>query len=290
MSNVTSALNGFFLWIWTTQQKFNLILTILTGPRLLKNFSLKSMEKSKPGSVIYITCTKRNFKQDNSVYYSTFFSVCQVIHWVQYLVQEANGKLIIWWKIRVANEIPMSKVSVAEKTSWNLSTNYKNINEKIIEMEINMHKLKQYSRRECIEIAGISSWITKDLLGKPVLLIFEKLAVVLEAMDIVACHRLRKTKRVFVKPLNRKDSQDILEEKYKLRNIVLYNHDESKNNRRRKIFINQSLYYRKLYGSVKDLNNESLIDSFWLLNGTIKIRESSQSKLVSVTHESDLQF
>ena len=134
MSNVTSALNGFFLWIWTTQQKFNLILTILTGPRLLKNFSLKSVEKSKPGSVIYITCTKRNFKQDNSVYYSTFFSACQVIHWVQYLVQEANGKLIIWWKIRVANEIPMSKVSVAEKTSWNLSTNYKNINEKIIEM------------------------------------------------------------------------------------------------------------------------------------------------------------
>lgn len=157
-------------------------------------------------------------------------------------------------------------------------------------MEINMHRLVLCCPRECIDIEGILNSIIKDSLKKYALLIFESFCVVLEAMDIVACHRLRKTKRVFVKPLNRKDSQDILEEKYKLRNIVLYNHDESKNNRRRKIFINQSLYYRKLYGSVKDLNNESLIDSFWLLNGTIKIRESSQSKLVSVTHESDLQF
>ena len=41
---------------------------------------------------------------------------------------------------------------------------------------------------------------------------------------------------------------------------------------------------------VKDLNNESLIDSFWITNGTIKIRESSQSKPISITHESDLHF
>ena len=40
----------------------------------------------------------------------------------------------------------------------------------------------------------------------------------------------------------------------------------------------------------KDLNNESLIDSFWITNGPIKIRESSQSKPISITHESDLHF
>ena len=53
-------------------------------------------------------------------------------------------------------------------------------------MERNMHRLEQYSRRECIEIADISSSITNDLLEKHVLLIFEKVGVVLEAMDIVA--------------------------------------------------------------------------------------------------------
>ena len=29
------------------------------------------------------------------------------------------------------------------------------------------------------------------------------------------------------------------------------------------------------YGLVKNLSNEGLIDSFWISNGTIKIRESS---------------
>ena len=41
---------------------------------------------------------------------------------------------------------------------------------------------------------------------------------------------------------------------------------------------------------VKDLNKEGLIDSFWITNGTIKIRESSQSKPILITHESDLHF
>ena len=106
------------------------------------------------------------------------------------------------------------------------------------------------------------------------MLIFEKLGVVLEAMDIVASHRLGKTNRVIVKVLNRKDSPYTLEKKYKLGDIALYNHDEIENsNRNRKISIYQSLcrYYRKLYGLLRDLSNEDLIDSFWILNGTLKI-------------------
>ena len=39
---------------------------------------------------------------------------------------------------------------------------------------------------------------------------------------------------------------------------------------------------------MKDLNNEGLIDSFSITNGTIKTRESGQSKPISITHESDL--
>ena len=111
-------------------------------------------------------------------------------------------------------------------------------------------------------------------------------------MDAVACHRLGKRNRVIAKLLNGNDSQYVLEKKYKLKNIVLCNYDESENSNSRKIFINQSLCscYRKLYGLVKVSSNEGLIDSFWISNGTIKIRESSQSKPVSVTHESDLHF
>ena len=60
------------------------------------------------------------------------------------------------------------------------------------EMGRNMHRLENYSRRECVEIVGSPSSITNDLLEEHVLLIFEKLAVLLEAMDIVTCHRLEK--------------------------------------------------------------------------------------------------
>ena len=145
-------------------------------------------------------------------------------------------------ELKKENEVLKSKLSVAEKTSLTISASCKNINDKDIEMERNMHRMEQYSRRECIEIVGIPSSITNDLLEEHVLLIFEKVGVVLETMDIVACHRLGKTNRVIVKLLNCKDSQYILEKKHKLRNIALYNNDESENSNSRKIFINQSLF------------------------------------------------
>ena len=123
---------------------------------------------------------------------------------------------------------------------------------------------------------------------------FQYLEVVVETMDIVVCPRLRETSRIIVKLINRKDTQNVLEEKHKLRIINFYDDDDDNTgtNNKRKIFINQSLspHYRNLYGMVKDLNNEGLIGSFWITNGTIKIKESSRSKLVSITHESYLQF
>ena len=91
-------------------------------------------------------------------------------------------------ELKKENEVLKSKLSVAEKTLLTLSASYKNINEKVIEMERNMHRMEQYSRRECIEIVGIPSSITNDQLEEHVLLIFEKVGVVLETMDIVACY------------------------------------------------------------------------------------------------------
>ena len=85
---------------------------------------------------------------------------------------------------------------IAEKTSTTLSMNHKKLDDKIIKMERSMHKLEQYSRRECIEIGCVPNSITNDLLEEHVILIFEKIGVVIEAMDIVACHRLGETGRV----------------------------------------------------------------------------------------------
>ena len=155
-----------------------------------------------------------------------------------------------------------------------------------------MHRMKQCCCRVFIEIVGIPSSITNNLLEEYVLLILEKLGGVLETMDIAACYRLGKKNIIIVTLLNRKDSKYILEKKHQLRNIALYNDDGGKNSNSRKIFINHSFfqYYRWAYGLVKDLSKEGLIDPFGILNSTIKIREPSQSKPVSITHEYDLQF
>ena len=62
---------------------------------------------------------------------------------------------------------------------------YKNINEKVIEMERNIHRMEQYSCRKCIEIVGIPSSITNDLLEEHVMLIFEKFGYRLGEMNRV---------------------------------------------------------------------------------------------------------
>ena len=67
-----------------------------------------------------------------------------------------------------------------------LLTNNKNMNVKVIEMEKKMHN----THHKCIEIAGISSSITNNLLKEYVLLIFKKHGVLLEVMHILACHKL----------------------------------------------------------------------------------------------------
>ena len=67
------------------------------------------------------------------------------------------------------------KLRLQKKTSTNLFINHKKLNERIIEMKRNMRRLEQYSRREYIEIAGILSRRTNDLLKEHGILIFKKL-------------------------------------------------------------------------------------------------------------------
>ena len=120
---------------------------------------------------------------------------------------------------------------IAEKTSTTLSMNHKKLNDKTIEIERNMPRIEQYSRREWIEIAGVPNSIINDLLEEHGILIFEKLGVVIETMEIVACQRLGETGRVIVKLVNRKEAQNISDEKRKMRSINLYDHNTNTNNK-----------------------------------------------------------
>ena len=57
----------------------------------------------------------------------------------------------------------------------------------------------------------------------------------MQALDIVACHRLGENCRIIVKLLNKKNAQNVLGEKHKLRSINLYDDNNIDTNNRRKI-------------------------------------------------------
>ena len=153
-----------------------------------------------------------------------------------------------------------------------------------------------------------------NLLEEHVLLIFSKIGVSIDELDIVACHRLGSTDRTIIKLLNRKHAVKLLENKNKLKYVDFYENSSEENCNKNlssdqvsvseqvkdrknfsikklKLFLNQSLcpYYRLLYGRVKELARDDLIDSFWISNGTIKMKELSESQPVSITHLTDLE-
>ena len=94
------------------------------------------------------------------------------------------------------NNLLQTRLSIA---STLLSRNHHKNSEKIINLERDLHKMEQYFQRECIEIAGIPPKITNDLLEEHILLIFSKIGVNIDELDIVACHRLGFTDRTIVK-------------------------------------------------------------------------------------------
>ena len=59
---------------------------------------------------------------------------------------------------------------------------------------------------------------------------------------------------------------------------------------KKKKFVSQNLcpYYRYLYGLVKEKKVEGLIFDFWVFNGTIRMRELQDSRVINITHESDI--
>ena len=67
--------------------------------------------------------------------------------------------------------MPWSRPSVTENISTLLSRNHHKNSEKTINLERDLHKMEQYSRQECIKIAGIPPSIMNDLLEEQVLLI-----------------------------------------------------------------------------------------------------------------------
>ena len=147
----------------------------------------------------------------------------------------------------------------------------------------------QYPRRECIEVAGIPSSVSDDNLKNKVLKIFDKLGVPINPNNIEACHRIKKDSDMTIVKFNkRKDCQQVMRVKKDLKNMTFTDIDLPVG---ATLYLNESLcsYYRWLWSNCKKLRNANIIHSFFIVNGTVKVKVSEGDKPRTIIHLEDLK-
>ena len=153
----------------------------------------------------------------------------------------------------------------------------------VIELEKSQAKAEQYSSRNNVEISGIPHEILDNNLEDKVIDICKDAGIEIGHMDIEGCHWLPLsrnnaggTKRVIVKFVNRKHSEDMLKK------IVSSGS---------KVFISNSLcpYYRYLWGKCKDLQWRGIFNQVFCLGAVVNKKVSENGPPVKIYHETDLK-
>ena len=154
----------------------------------------------------------------------------------------------------------------------------------VTELEKQQANMEQYSRRNNVEVSGISNEVSDENLEKKVIDICKESGIVLNLYDIEACHRppsghvnTSNSKHVIVKLASRKHSEAMLHLKKSINSCS-------------SIDITNSLcpYYPFLLGKCKELQRKGLINQVFCLGAivTIKVRENGPP--IKIFHESDL--
>ena len=168
----------------------------------------------------------------------------------------------------------------------------KNVNDLLSKRLINMERQcwanAQYTRRECLELVGIPQSVKDDNLEKVVIKVVNKVGVNIAERDVQAVHRIGKEGRTIIKFSNRKDCQALLKVKRDLNSLTMQDFGFEESN---KIYINESLcpYYRVLWAKSKRLHQLQKIFSFYVSNGSIKIKVNENDKAITITHTADFE-
>ena len=167
----------------------------------------------------------------------------------------------------------------------------KNVNsklrERVVALERQCWRNNQYSRRECLEIAGVPDSVSNDDLEKPTIKIFDKLDVAIDPSNIEDCHwlKINGPKKVIIKFGRRKDANLIRKNKKNLKGMNLCS--VGINN---PVFINDSLcsYCEMLWRKCKKLWSSKYIHAFWVSNGTLRLKLTESGRVHIITHSQDL--
>ena len=165
------------------------------------------------------------------------------------------------------------------------------LKDSLYESEVNHDKLEQYTRRNNLEIAGISDRISDENLEEHVIDLLKDVGVTVSSRDIEACHRLPKSssskaknlpKRSIVRFVNRKNVEGALRKRKLLKN----------NHKHNGIYFNENLCtnYREIWFKCRDIHRCNRIFSYHTYNGTVYYRLSENSKPTRIDHITDLDI
>ena len=145
----------------------------------------------------------------------------------------------------------------------------------------------QYSRKECLEISGIPWSVSDNDLEDVVCKAITKAGVEVSDKDIEDCHRVGKRGTTIVKFCKRKFSKQVLNVRKDLTKLSM---EDLQLTGQEKLYIKLSIcpYYRVLWPKSKSLHSMGKIYSYYVSNGTIKIKIQETSKPLSIMHISDL--
>ena len=167
----------------------------------------------------------------------------------------------------------------------------KNVNNKLHELVVALERQcwgnNQYSRCEFLEITDVPDSVSNDDLEKTTIKVFVKLNVAIEPSNIEDCHWLKSSgpKKVIIKFARRNDGNLIRKNKNKLKGMNLCSigiHNP--------VFINDRLcsYYKMLWRKCKKLWSSKFIHTFWIFNGTLRLKLTESSCVHIITDSQHL--
>ena len=162
-----------------------------------------------------------------------------------------------------------------------------NLQHKVIILETATNSVKQYDRRNNIEITGISDDIEDKNLEHSVIEIFKAADIQISHNDVEDCHRIGKpkgnSKKTIVRLVNRKYCKQILYNRRKFKNFDGSGIGMSTT----KIFVNENLtnYNHQLTFNCRKPNREELVLKTYSSNGIIHIVQIFGNKPIKVFHQ-----
>ena len=162
------------------------------------------------------------------LFFETFFFFFAMVH-TEATLKGLNKpdliKLVLQLESEMNSDIkePRDLVTQIKNVEAVVAIIFKNVNEKLVNLLIETEQQcwinAQYSRRECLEVAGIPTFIPDDILPANLSKFFGKLEAHIEGKEIQACHRLKDNDRAIVKFSNRKDNLQVLRVKKDLKSL-----------------------------------------------------------------------